>query len=347
MAPVAGATPSGPARLVKENVGPFYPLGFAPNGALYYLGGSRTTNVYTAELDAQLNAAAAPSMATSQYINSNLFGTWSADGQNFAYSALTPRGVFIRVRSAKTGEDSEVPSQIPISGPARWFPDGRSLLVASRDTRLLNGELGYYRVDVAGGKAEVLHQTASTNPASTRPDLSPDGKTIFYLETPAQPVRFDIDSRKATRLTPVGDRVALAVSPDGAQVAYLGVSDYPTLVGALVVAPTTGGEPRAVAHFSGNSTLRDRQEGLGLAWSPDQRYLFFVRPSGDMGDGSMVIWRVPIAGGEAESIGVSMNRIRALRMHPDGRRIAFDSVIDALSELWALENFLPKADASK
>jgi Tol biopolymer transport system component len=206
--------------------------------------------------------------------------------------------------------------------------------------------LGYYRVDVASGNAEVLHQTASTSPVSTRPDLSPDGKTIFYLETPSQPVRFEIDSRRATRLTPVGARVALAVSPDGTQIAYLGTGrDWPgdSSLAALVVAPATGGEPRPVADFSGNSTMRERDEGLGLAWSPDQRYLFFVRPEGATGDGSKAVWRVPLAGGEAENIGISMNRIRTLRMHPDGRRIAFDSVVDPRSEVWVLENFLPKA----
>jgi Tol biopolymer transport system component len=349
MVPVAGGTPTGPARLVKDNV-EFYPLGFTPNGALYYLGGRRTTNVYVAELDATLDVAGASSMATDWFINSNQAGVWSPDGENLAYVSATPRGAFIRVRSVKTGEDREVPSRIPIGGPVRWFPDGQSLLVASRAARLLNGELGYYRVDVATGNAEVLHQTASTNPVSTRPDLSPDGKTIFYLESPTQPVRFDIDSRRATKLTPVGPRVALAVSPDGTQVAYLGTgTNLPgeSILAALVVAPATGGEPRAVANFSGNSTTRDANEGLGLAWSPDQRYLFFVRPEGDTGDGSKAVWRVPLAGGEPENIGISMNRIRALRMHPDGRRIAFDSVVDPRSEVWVLENFLPKPTRSK
>jgi Tol biopolymer transport system component len=185
---------------------------------------------------------------------------------------------------------------------------------------------------------------------STRPDLSADGRTIFYLETPTQPVRFDIDSRRATKLTPVGARVALAVSPDGTQIAYLGTgSDLPeeSALAGLVVAPATGGEPRAVANFLGNSTARDRDDGLGLAWSPDQRHLFFVRPEGDTGDGSKAVWRVPVAGGEAENIGISMNRIRTLRMHPDGRRIAFDSVVDPRSEVWVLENFLPKAGSKR
>lgn len=69
--------------------------------------------------------------------------------------------------------------------------------------------------------------------------------------------------------------------------------------------------------------------------------MFFVKPE------IRAIWRVPLAGGEAENIGISMDRIRELRIHPDGRRIAFDSVIDAPSELWVLENFLPKANAAR
>jgi hypothetical protein len=103
----------------------------------------------------------------------------------------------------------------------------------------------------------------------------------------------------------------------------------------------------ATANPSGNSTAWQCDDGFGLAWSPDQRHLFFVRPEGDTGDGSKSVWRVPLAGGEAENIGISMNRIRGLRMHPDGRRIAFDSVVDPLSEVWVLENFLPKPRAGR
>jgi Tol biopolymer transport system component len=338
--------------LVKEDVPGFFPLGFTRNGAFYYLGGRGSSNVYTAELDARQHVVGGPLMATDQFINSNSAGSWSADGQHLAYLSRTPRGVFIRVRSVKTSEDREVPSRIPITGPVRWFPDGQSLLVASRDARILNGDLGYYRMNIASGDAQLLHQTASREITATRPDLSPDGRTIFYLETLTQPVRFDIDSRRATRLTPVGARrVALAISPDGSQVAYLGTGgDSPEADvsrAALVVAPATGGEPRAVANFVGNSTARERNEGLGLAWSPDQRYLFFVRPEGDTGDGSKAVWRVPLDRGEAENLRISMDRIRALRVHPDGRRIAFDSVVDPRSEVWALENYLPRPAESK
>jgi Tol biopolymer transport system component len=148
-------------------------------------------------------------------------------------------------------------------------------------------------------------------------------------------VRFDLDSRRETRLTPLGNtldltsiRFSLAVSPDGAQIAYVGDT-------SVVVAPAAGGAPREVVRFSSDSAPFERIEGLGLAWSPDQRYLFFVKP------GVRAVRRVPVAGGEAVNIGVSMNRIRGLHIHPDGRRITFDSVVDAPSEVWALENFSP------
>ena len=102
-----------------------------------------------------------------------------------------------------------------------------------------------------------------------------------------------------------------------------------------------------MARFSSHSNVRERNKGLGLAWSPDQRYLFFVKPEGGSGDGSKAVWRVPLAGGEAENIGISMNRIRGLQIHPDGRRLTFDSAISAPQEVWVLENFLPKTTASK
>ena len=76
--------------------------------------GSGATNVYTAELDAKLNAAKGPSISTDVSINSNRSGAWSPDGEFLAYSSETTRGVVIRIRSLKTGEDREVPTQVAI-----------------------------------------------------------------------------------------------------------------------------------------------------------------------------------------------------------------------------------------
>jgi hypothetical protein len=56
--------------------------------------------------------------------------------------------------------------------------------------------------------------------------------------------------------------------------------------------------------------------------------------------------RVPAAGGEAQKTGLVMERISHLSVHPDGRRIAFDSGIRGNHEIWVMENFLPSLESA-
>lgn len=60
-------------------------------------------------------------------------------------------------------------------------------------------------------------------------------------------------------------------------------------------------------------------------------------------DGMPELWRVPVAGGEPQKTGLSMERMLCVAPHPDGRRIALDTgrPDDPPGELWVLENFLP------
>jgi len=111
---------------------------------------------------------------------------------------------------------------------------------------------------------------------------------------------------------------------------------------SFVVKPLAGGEPRVVfrpKRWGNNAAAYNT-----LAWTPDQRYLLFVKYEGDDND----IWRVPVDGGEAEKIGITMNaRIRAPQIHPDGRSLFFSAVEAESGEIWALENFLPEQTASR
>jgi Tol biopolymer transport system component len=75
-----------------------------------------------------------------------------------------------------------------------------------------------------------------------------------------------------------------------------------------------------------------------LAWTPDQRFLLFVR-------GDRSLWRTPVVGGEAERIGPHTGGIT---VHPDGKRIAFSSVGErGASKVWALEDLLPVASQKR
>ncbi len=352
--PIEQGKPNGPAELMKADIGRVRLQGITRGGTLYYLvSGVFRTNVYTAELDAAMKATKAPVLATERFINSNSAPTWSPDGQYLAYLSSRGRGAggaagstVLVIRTVTTGEERDLPlPQAAVGNLApspRWFPNGRSLLVVG----VVGKGAGYYRVDLASGHVELLHapKGISENGGLGIFSISPDGKSVFYIASiddhppwvEKKLVRFDIDSRHETVLKSGGAFMSLALSPDGTQLA----SARPGREGGLIeVMPAAGGETRQVFLATGGVGLNT------LAWSPDQRYLVFVRPGENA---SNVLWRVPVAGGEPEPMGISMTgQLKSPHVHPDGRRMTFGSFEIGASEVWTLENFLPARNATR
>ncbi|MBI1874166.1 MAG: PD40 domain-containing protein [Acidobacteria bacterium] len=355
--PIEGGKPKGPAELVKADTGQIRLQGMTRSGSLYYLVQTvRRTNVYFAELDGTMKTAKAPVLATERFINSNLGPRWSPDGQYLAYVSRRGKGAdgmdsaVLVIRTLETGEERDLSmpkgagrdSSLMIS--PKWFPDGRSVLVKG----FLGGKEDlFYRVDLASGHAELLPGAKGAGGGAGglgANAISPDGKTIFYIAqedagstaTMRELVRFDIDSRRETVLKSGQLFFSLALSPDGTQLASARNEDQSQSF-YLEVMPSGGGETREVFHAAG---LLNPD---ALAWSPDQRYLLFVRRGNNE---SYVLWRVPVAGGEPEQIGISVTgRLVYPQVHPDGRRLTFALFETGASEIWALENFLPRARA--
>ena len=78
-----------------------------------------------------------------------------------------------------------------------------------------------------------------------------------------------------------------------------------------------------------------------LAWTPDQRFLLFARKDSQP-------WRLSAAGGEPQQmLTMSINaKIKSPAVHPDGKSIVFGT-LEGNNEIWAFENFLPAANATK
>lgn len=196
--------------------------------------------------------------------------------------------------------------------------------------------------------AEVRTIATATPPAGTlyNPITSPDGRTLFYLRFgggPSQPngiLARDLQTGDE-RMVYVGSpqRLNFAMSPDGRQLAFIPFD--PPKGSSLVVMPAEGGEPRV---------LHRRAEGGdfgifdGLVWTPDGRHLLFVQDS--------VLFKIPVTGGEPQplltfqqrgnpSAAARMPQMYKVRMHPDGRRIAFNAG-EGKAEVWVMEN-LPSA----
>jgi Tol biopolymer transport system component len=333
---------AGAPVMVKANTGAVIPVGISRAGALYYWvsGGSRR-NIYTAPIvDLKVGS---PSLLTEQFVDESSGPAWSPDGRSLAFFSFRGRPTLV-IRAISTGTERTVvvPQglQAPFFSGPRWFPDGRSVLVLAAEPQ--GSGRAFYRVNVETGAAERLNHTDRRIGSFA---LSPDGRSIFWSVQSVDDnlprgelTRYDIADNRETVLKRGEWFIAVAVSPDGKQLAYLKSirtdeerrkKEYPSVVEVM---PTGGGAAR--------QTFRDAIWLTGhryntLNWTPDGRFLMFVRDDGRL-------WRVPASGGEPQEMDVSMKaRIKAPSIHPDGTRIVFGTAEADSNEYWALENFLP------
>ena len=96
--------------------------------------------------------------------------------------------------------------------------------------------------------------------------------------------------------------------------------------GAVKTVSLNGWESREV--FRGLAKVYD------LEWTRDGRYII-VRASG-------TLWWVPAQGGTPLKLDLAFPKMWFFTLHPDNRRFAFFIMEESKSELWVLENFLPK-----
>ena len=113
-----------------------------------------------------------------------------------------------------------------------------------------------------------------------------------------------------------------ALSPDGREVVFQKDS-------TLKIVSLNGGEPREI--FRG-SLAPSRYYKLG--WTRDGRYIIARAGS--------VTWRIPAKGGTALKLDLSIPKMESFTLHPDNHRFAFTVNEGSKSELWVMENFLPK-----
>jgi hypothetical protein len=84
----------------------------------------------------------------------------------------------------------------------------------------------------------------------------------------------------------------------------------------------------------------------GLSWTPDGTNLILGKTD-NLPDKNTENWIIPVKGGEPGKFELPV-KANHVSLHSDGRRIAFTGgELGGSSEIWALENFLPKSQPKK
>ncbi|MEE9184927.1 MAG: hypothetical protein V3U39_10715, partial [Acidimicrobiia bacterium] len=373
--PVRGGGRAGAPHMVKPNFGMRRPMGFTPEGALYYGLEIGQNDVYMATLKPNASGyLSPPAPAVESYMGSNSVPDWSPDGEYLSY--LSRRGPSVRgrrsrvlvIRSLRTGEERELQPEInlmQLSVP-RWSPDSRSLVTLAQDR---NRRFDFYQIDAETGTHKMLVDSPGTGAGQRVPVMLPDGKSLIHerkpwgapdlilivrnFETGSERTLYRSRHIHAWALSPDGRQVAVCVPSEGPEkefeVAEGKSISVPEGGFVLLVLPVDGGEAKEILR------LPDGEEA-GLAWTSDSRHLLYIRQTilsqmqNPRSTERWPVWRIPAAGGESLRTELSFqpDEMLSLRLHPDGRRLVYmtgrrEGIPSR--EIWVLENFLPKAEA--
>jgi len=327
--PVGGGRAQGPPVLIKRDMGQIVPMGFTTRGSYYYGVVNAMNDVYIATLDPVTGKVKEqPKAANPRLVGASDYPDWSPDGKQLAYvtrlgSAGAGRNpLALTILSLETGEQRQLDPQLQFYVRLRWSPDGSSILTLGRDHA---NRGGLFQIDAQTGQVTTILYSPSSQGFPREADWSPDGKAIFYSHVSGPIMLRDFATGRERE---IHSGVIFALSRDGSLLAVHS-EDRATKSSIVKVVLVAGGEARELLREPGPGAFT-------FAWAADGRSLLFTK--------SRELWRIPVQGADPQPMGLAMANLRAIRVHPDGRRIAF-SAAGGNSEIWVMENMLPVLQA--
>jgi len=322
---IAEGKQQGEPELLKKDFGRYSNvLGFAPDGSLYYRTTTPLGRLYYGEIDLETGKVLVPpAPVTTRYNGPPSRTTWSPDGKRLLYVSLG-RAIGngnnnLTIRSAETGEERFLSTRLRYVWDIYWAPDSRTILASGMTV----GGNALFRVDAETGETTKLAD------GRWAPRISQDGKILVFMNKGIR--RRNLDTGEESAGPMVGTEVLKYfddVSPDGQEVVFQ--ED-----GAVKTVPLNGGEPRELFRSSLYYVKR---------WTRDGRHIIAQALDSLTGLYATIseIWRIPVQGGTPLNLDLHIPKMEDFALHPDNRRFAFSVNEGSKSELWVLENFLPK-----
>jgi Tol biopolymer transport system component len=258
---------------------------------------------------------------------------WSRDGAWIAYLQERP-GARTRLVLESLETHTKRTFDPPIQGfeRPRWTPDGAIILQG----RNADGRQCLFRLDGQTGEVTTIVEPADGTGAF-QASVTPDGRRIIYRRQGAREnvvVERDLTSGSERELVRRVSMNGVSLSPDGRQFTFID-RDAATQASVLYVMAIDGGPARELVRMGpGRAALEQGTLENFAEWTADGRRLLFTKRQDHMST-----WIVAASGGAPVQLALEHGALVSARIHPDGRRIAFNASGSQPSEVWSLENF--------
>ena len=307
--PMNGAKPSGAAKLLRGDLWRVSDLYVTRDGRIFYRAQTGDRDVMMTGFDAASGVQGRPMGISGKPGESYSNAGFSPDGKYVAFMKREGEGLHynkLLIRSVASEEVREFLPRIQAPFSPIWIPGEQAVVIRGNDR---DGNQGLYRFDLRTSQATPIVPKTSSPVA-----ISADGKTMYY--SPFVPgdsalrrmVARDLASgRERTIYTAaVGSYIpAHSVSRDGKTLiamssafAHGRIGGAPRGIIAIDIA--TGAARSITAGIPYDST---KQSVRALGFTADQRAFITLILAPDTPNKPESMWRIPLNGGAAVSIG--------------------------------------------
>ena len=313
----------GEPELLKKDFGYYSEvLGIAPDGSFYYKVNTPSGGLYSGAVDIETGKIIEPpSLVATRYMGPPINLRWSHDGKYLLYlsrpGGMGPGNNLITIRSEATGEERILKPYLRGVNQLSWSPDGRSIYAVG----ITETEFGMFQIDTETSAVTKLKVQGFA------PQLCPDGRTLVFIKPGPIITKLNLDTGEESEVAKTR-RLFYDLSPDGREVVFQSDSTVKTI-------SINGGKPKDLIH--------GLAQYYALQWTNDSKYILANGfSSSEQANENSKIWRIPAQGVTPLKLDLSVPNMISFTLHPDNKRFAMSISGETKSELWVMENFLPK-----